>query len=237
MWSYYGAKTNLVGYYPKPRYGKIIEPFAGSARYSLKYFDRDVTLIDKYPVIIDIWNYLQSCSEKDILGLPRRLKSGDRIDEMKFDCEAQRNFYGFIIGCGAERPRMKAPDRKTTQRPNHINYNLQRVAKNLFKIKHWKFICGDYSTAPDVEATWFIDPPYQVGGAAYVMSNKKIDFNALSLWSRARKGQVIVCENTKADWMDFKPIVKQRGSLKESVEAIWTNKVTVYHNEQMKMAI
>lgn len=51
MWSYYGAKTNLVGYYPKPKYDRIIEPFAGSARYALKYFDRDILLIDKYPVM------------------------------------------------------------------------------------------------------------------------------------------------------------------------------------------
>ncbi len=235
MWSYYGAKTNLIDYYPKPRYGSIIEPFAGTARYALKYYDRDIMLIDKYPVIIEIWKWLQSCSEKDILSLPRRISSGQRLDKMQWDCDAQKNFFGFIVGCGAERPRMKAPDRKTAQRPNHVNYNLQRVAKNLFKIKHWKFICGDYTIAPDVECTWFIDPPYQVGGAAYIMSNKKIDFKYLADWSRDRKGQVIVCENTKADWMDFNPIIKQRGSLKSTTEAIWTSDVTIYGNKQLQL--
>ncbi len=59
MWSYYGAKTSIVDYYPKPKFDKIIEPFAGTARYALKYFDRDVLLVDKYDVIVKIWRWLQ----------------------------------------------------------------------------------------------------------------------------------------------------------------------------------
>lgn len=47
MFSYYGSKSKVVDLYPSPKFGKIIEPFAGSARYSLKYFDRDVLLVDK----------------------------------------------------------------------------------------------------------------------------------------------------------------------------------------------
>ena len=30
MFSYYGSKSKIVGYYPKPEHNKIIEPFAGS---------------------------------------------------------------------------------------------------------------------------------------------------------------------------------------------------------------
>ncbi len=235
MWSYYGAKTNLVNLYPPPKYSKIIEPFAGTARYALKYFDREVLLVDKYPVIVEIWKYLQSCSEKDILSLPRTLNSGEYLHAITFDCEAQKNFYGFIVGCGADRPRMKAPDRKTAQRPNHINYNLQRVAKNLFKIKHWEIQLGTFEDIPNQPATWFIDPPYEFGGEAYVMSNKKINFSELGIWCRNRGGQIIVCENTKATWMDFKPIMKQRGSLKSTTEAIWSNEKTHYDNIQQTL--
>jgi 16S rRNA G966 N2-methylase RsmD len=89
--------------------------------------------------------------------------------------------------------------------------------------------------APDVECTWFIDPPYQFGGEAYVMSSKKLDFEKLSIWIRTRNGQVIACENTKATWMNFIPIVKQRGSLKTTTEAIWTNEPTIYWNEQQSL--
>jgi site-specific DNA-adenine methylase len=237
MWSYYGAKTNLVRLYPKPKYDTIIEPFAGSARYALHYFDRSVILIDKYPVIVKIWKWLQQCSEKDILKLPRRMNETDRLENIQFDCEAARLFMGFIVGCGAQSPRNKLTARKTTDRPNHINYNLQRVAKNLFKIKHWQIIEGDYKEAPDREATWFIDPPYQFGGEVYVKSNKHISFNDLAEWSRNRKGQVIVCENTKADWMDFSPMVAQKGSTHTTTEAIWSNEKTAYDARQQKMFV
>ena len=60
MWSYYGSKTKLVDLYPPPKTDKIIEPFCGSAKYSLKYWDKQVLLIDKYSVIVDLWRWLQN---------------------------------------------------------------------------------------------------------------------------------------------------------------------------------
>lgn len=231
MWSYYGAKTNIVDLYPPPKYGTVIEPFAGSARYALKYWDREVILIDKYAALIGIWKWLQECSEKDILSLPRPGR-GDDLRNYKFDNQEQLDFMGFLVGCGAERPRFTPTERKTVHRPNHVNYNLQRIAKNLFKIRNWTITLGDYYDAPDLTATWFIDPPYQFGGQAYVMSSKKIDFPALSDWSQSRQGQVIVCENTKADWMAFKPIKEQRGSQFTTTEAMWTNLPTSYNSQQ-----
>jgi hypothetical protein len=235
MWSYYGAKTNLISLYPKPKHDRIIEPFAGTAKYSLKYFEKDVLLIDKYPVIIKIWKWLQECSPNDILKLPRKLTDQDRLDTIQFDCEEAKLLMGFVIGCGAERPRIKATYRKTIDRPNHINYNLKRIAANLFKIKHWQFIEGDYSLAPDIKATWFIDPPYKIGGHSYVHSNKHINFNELAKWCKERKGQTIVCENTKSDWLPFKKITAQRGSLFTTTEAVWCNEISPYDNYQLKL--
>ena len=51
-------------------------------------------------------------------------------------------------------------------------------------------------------STWFIDPPYTVGGFWYKFS--QIDYQHLSTWCRERKGLSIVCENNKADWLPFK---------------------------------
>ncbi len=130
MWSYYGAKTNVVDYYPAPKYGKIIEPFAGTARYSLKYFERDVLLVDKYEVVVKIWKWLQKCSPNDVLKLPR-LKSGESLNDYNFDCEEEKWLLGFLVGFGLEAPRLKATSNRTHERPNHINYSLQRIAKNL----------------------------------------------------------------------------------------------------------
>lgn len=40
------------------------------------------------------------------------------------------------------------------------NWEISRriFKENLYKIKHWQIINDDYSAAPDIEATWFIDP-------------------------------------------------------------------------------
>ena len=35
MFYYYGRKKQIAKYYPKPNFNTIIEPFAGSAAYSL----------------------------------------------------------------------------------------------------------------------------------------------------------------------------------------------------------
>lgn len=229
MWSYYGAKTNVIKYYPPPKYGRIMEPFAGSARYALEYFDREITLIDKYEDIIKIWKWLQKCSPKDILSLPSSVKHGQKLSDLKWDCEEQLLLMGFIVGCGAERPRNLVGYRKTTDRPNHVNFNLKKIAANLFKIKHWEILYGDYTESEDIIATWFIDPPYEFGGQAYVMSNRNINFKSLAEWCRNRGGQVIVCENSKATWMDFYPLKKQRGSQFSSTEVIWTNEKSSYN--------
>ena len=79
MWSYYGSKSKIINLYPPPKYGNIIEPFAGTARYALKFFDHDVLLVDKYEIVVEIWHYLQQASPNDVLGLPIT-KRGDEIE-------------------------------------------------------------------------------------------------------------------------------------------------------------
>lgn len=234
MWSYYGSKTNLVSHYPTPKHHKIIEPFAGAARYSLEHFENDILLVDKYDVIVNIWNWLKQCSPNDILTLPR-FEHGERYSDYNFDCIEQRNFVSFIHGCGDATPRNKPTKRLTVTRPNHVNFSYSRVANNLFKIKHWNIIHADYESIENTKATWFIDTPYQFGGEAYFHSNKKLDYDKLGPWCKSRMGQIIVCENTKATWLDFKPMLQQRGSLKRTTEAIWTNEKSAFDYEQQKL--
>lgn len=233
MWSYYGAKTNIVKLYPPPIYTKIIEPFAGSARYSLRYFDRDVILVDKYPVIVRIWKWLQQCSEKDIISLPR-LKYGETLNDFDI-CEEAKLLLGFIVAKGVSTPQLKATKLATSDRQNHINFSLSRISKSLFKIKHWEIKLGSYEDIDNNEATWFIDPPYQFGGEYYVKSSKKIDFNHLAIWAQERKGQVIVCENTRALWMPFKPLKTNHGIKGDRMEAIWCNMPTSYDSIQQRL--
>jgi hypothetical protein len=232
MWSYYGAKTNVVDYYPKPDNGNIIiEPFAGTARYALKYFEHDVLLVDKWNVIIDLWHYLQQCSPKEVLQTPT-FKTGQNIDDYVYEHPGQKLLAGFLMGYALTYPgRTGSPS--IDKRPNRQKLTLKNIAGQLYKIKHWKVVCSSYEDILNQHATWFIDPPYQYGGGKYRHSNRNIDFSALSNWSKSRLGQVIVCENDKANWMDFKPMCTQQGIRGANNECIWTNNHTVYRNDQL----
>ena len=106
-----------------------------------------------------------------------------------------------------------------------------RVASQVEHIRHWRVIEGDYTTAPDIEATWFIDPPYQVAGKYYKHPAKDIDFVALASWCRSREGQVMVCENEGATWLPFETFAsikksQMTGTGNVSHEVLWTNTAT-----------
>lgn len=230
MFSYYGSKSKVVDLYPSPKHDKIIEPFAGSARYGLKYFDRDVLLVDKYPVIVKIWHYLQRCSPQDILSLPEP-KAGTKINRDDFDCIEQAWLMGFMIQAGVNQPRLTV----TPMAKKHLHTQKKFIAKQLPKIRHWIIMHGTYEDIENENATWFIDPPYQYGGEYYVKSNKHINFPALAQWCQARMGQVIVCENTKADWLPFFPMRSMHGTKYATTEAIWSNHTHDFQSVQIPL--
>ena len=217
MFSYYGSKSKVVDLYPSPKFGKIIEPFAGSARYSLKYFDRDVLLVDKYDVIVKVWHYLQQASEADIMGLPEP-KYKESIEHLNLS-EGERLLMGFMVAGGIAHPQ------KIVQQFSDIPANKKAIAKQLFKIRHWVIRCGSYDEIENETACYFIDPPYQVGGQhQYKFNNRQIDYQKLGEWCKSRNGQVIVCENTKADWLPFYAMKELQGVANtDTTEAIWSN--------------
>lgn len=228
MFSYYGSKGRVVNLYPKPHYDKIIEPFAGSARYSLRFFEKEVILVDAYKVIIDLWNYLFRASKKEIMQLPN-LPAGTRFGAEDFDCLGQYYLFGYLCNQGAAYARSQVSQRGAER----FEFYQKSVANNLYKIRHWKAYHLDYQALKNEKATWFIDAPYQVGGHKYKYHN--ICFPDLKKFSLSRQGQVIVCENMNATWMDFKPMIPMRGMKKMTIEAIYSNHPTIYDNEQLKL--
>lgn len=217
MFSYYGSKSRVIKFYPRPKYHSIIEPFAGSARYSLLYFEHDITIVDKSKIICDIWNYLKSCSKSDIEKLPI-LNRGDDLRNIATLSAIEKSFLGFVVNSGTATP----SNILTKWGAESINYKLKYIANSLFKIKHWEIINDCYKNLLNIESTWFIDPPYQFGGDRYIESNKNIDFYELSNWCKSRFGQVIVCENSKADWLPFHPLKSMHGQYRKTIEVIWT---------------
>lgn len=218
MFSYYGSKASLVKHYPKPKYDTVIEYFAGSARYALRYWDKNVIISDKNEMIYRVWKYLQRCSPKDIMGLPH-LKAGERISTYKKSLTSdERDFLGFLCNAGSA-----SGSDVVSKFVGDITPALISCADQVDHIKHWTILNKTYFEVPDMEATHYLDPPYQFGGEHYMCSSKQISFQHLGKFCMNLKGQVMVCENTKATWLPFVPLVNNAGMVHKTVEAIWMN--------------
>jgi hypothetical protein len=232
MFSYYGSKSKIAHLYPPPKFETVIEPFAGSAKYALLHWKKEVILCDLSPLIVRVWKYLQQASKTDILGLPR-LKRGESLKDFELSKE-ETEFLGFVIAPGNAYPRFKMSPfgAKHAKSKNGIN-TIEYIASNLHRIKHWQVYECDYRALPNINATWFVDPPYQRAGYKYPFN--KIDYSELAQWITDRNGQTIACEQYGADWMNFKPLAKLNGTSGTTMEAIWSNMPTNYDYQQMKM--
>lgn len=203
MFSYYGSKIRIAKKYPAPLCDCIIEPFAGSAQYSLIHFEKNVILYEKYERLYNVWKYLQSASKDDILALPSIKKKGNM--RHAYLSEAENDLICFCGNRGTPKPHSTAGNYSNTE--TWWESRKKWIADNLYRIHHWEIILGDGMDAENRLATWFIDPPYQHGGWRYV--HGEIDYTKLRDWALSREGQVIVCEDSRADWMDFVPVSKQ----------------------------
>lgn len=206
MFSFYGSKSKIVKKYPSPKHYRVMEVFAGSARYSLLYFDRDITIVDMDEKVIGVWLYLQQATEKDILSLPDVPNATvlETINGFSQLLKEEKWLIGFCANGGSAMPK------KTSGRHNFNSWNRdkQRIADSLYKIKHWHIIHGSYDWTTNDTATYFVDPPYQKQGKYYRFGSSQIDYNKLGEWCLSRNGQVIVCENDGATWLPFKPLAE-----------------------------
>lgn len=227
FFSYFGSKYRLASRYPSPRYSTIIEPFAGSAGYSLLYPDKQIVLVEKWDVMFGIWSYLIRASEEEILKLPDVPAYGSALDIAGLPQEA-RWLIGFCIQSARPTPRYIHTDRSRERIGTMRTWGekrRQRIASQLKAIRHWRLIHGSYEDLePEIEgeATWFVDPPYQLQGTHY--SEHALDYNHLGRWCEGLPGQVIVCEGQDADWLPFRELtVIKTGMNRRSPEMIWTS--------------
>lgn len=218
MFYYYGRKERIFKEYPKPKHDIIIEPFAGSAAYSMNYHERNVILVEKDEKVAALWKYLIEVSPDEIMSLPLLVKGQSLNDEeFSYLTEVQKYLIGFYLNPGSAQPK-KSPGKFCAWHEK----NKIKLSKEVNKVKHWQVIHGDYTEAPNETATWYVDPPYQGnGGQYYRYGNKKFDYDSLREWIMTKNGQIIVCENTEANWMDFKPLVDIQGQKKKTTEVIF----------------
>ena len=216
MFYYFGAKHRTAHKYQPPSHDLIVEPFAGSAAYACYWMAKGAAtsalLIEKDERIVELWNRILSSTPDDIRAWPTP-DVGERTPDLMI------TLHG-----GSAALRSTAVDHVMTTRM-YINYPpmLRRMAS-------WRaafgdritVIHGDYREAPNIEATWFIDPPYQHQGHQYGQGSDAIDYGELGEWSKSRQGQTIVCEASPADWLPFRPFYSQQSTADTyNVELIW----------------
>jgi hypothetical protein len=218
---YYGSKFRTIRRYPGPVHDTVIEPCAGSAAYCTTHEPRNVILIEKNPKIAELWRYLIAATPEEIRALPAKFDGPvSRLDVP----DGAKHLIGMWCSTASTGPRQTLT-RAARRYPAYYwcAHTRDRIASQVDRIKNWRVIQGEYHTAPDVEATWFIDPPYSnAAGALYPACIR--DFSQLGTFCQSRKGQVIVCEGPQARWLPFRPLGTARsfgGACK--AEMVWTN--------------
>lgn len=230
FFSYYGGKWSIAPLYPAPLHASIVEPFAGSAGYSLRHATRAVTLIDSSPQVAGTWRYLIAATPEEIRRLPL-IEAGQPVTDLSV-CQEARWLIGWWLNKGGATPHVTLSAWAREERYARQFWGpkiRERVAQQVAAIKHWTVVEGDYRDHPNIEATWFVDPPYSSpAGRRY--PHHEIDYDALAEWCKARNGQVIACDHDGATWLPFEHLTnakatsgrhKGSGDVR-SPEGIWT---------------
>lgn len=218
---YFGSKWNLSQkYYPIPLHGCIIEPFAGSASYSTKWYDRKVMLADLNPRVVGTWDFLMRSSQSNIMGLPLNVES---VDDIKC-CQEAKWLIGWWMRHSYPEPGITGTSwyKNKTSPDNYWGSIVRaRIATQVDKIRHWKVKLCSFEQLVNVKATWFIDPPYQQSGKLYTFH--RVDYEKLGRWTKSRNGAVIACGQESDDWISFRKFAKINSVCKSMTqEMIWT---------------
>lgn len=222
MFYYYGRKKMLAGRYPEPKYDTVIEPFAGSAAYSLhgSRWKKRVILYDRSDIVGAIWPYLLTVGKDRLESLPNPAVGEDLKDHPAWDGlrEAERLLIGLHTGVG------KPSRRSKINRFSRWKPGKRYLLENLEKVQggNWEFHGEDYQCCDwNGPATWFIDPPYPKVGEVYPRVGR-LCYRELADWVLSRPGQVIVCGSADDAWLPFRLLgVTKSAGRKKSAEGVY----------------
>lgn len=226
MFYYYGRKKQIAKYYPIPELETVVEPFAGAAAYSLygNNWKKRVILVERDERVAEIWKWLiNDATSDEIRNLPI-LRTGESSSE-----------FLHIIHAATKMAFKYKTIKVTPVLERNWEISKRLMAADLYKIKHWELISGDYRLAPDIEATWFIDPPYKDSpGDGYAYGSSLIDYKGLAEWAGQRKGQVVFCEGENGDYLPFRRLLNLPGVAgKRSMERIYHRPANICSQQEL----
>ena len=231
LFKLFGSKWSASKHYPAPEYDTIVEPFAGSAGYSLRHYHKSVILAEKNEHVYNLWNWLiNDATEDDIRSIPLNLKEGMDIRELGMSDGQNLLLKNWqrtnnVGNCWTISPWGNKPGQWTES-------TRSRVAEQFQYIKHWKVYKDSKDVYNSSESTWFVDPPY----FANYKYKTTVDYEDLGRTCSNLRGQVIVCEATcpktqeNPNWLPFSSFRRTVTSRRKadnnhhSNELIWTNK-------------
>lgn len=193
LFKWFGSKWSASKHYPAPRFDRVVEPYAGSAGYALRFgAGRRVIIAERDPHLRLLWRWLISeATAAQILEIPLDLPEGLDIRAL-----------GLNIG--------QATLLKTWQRTNNVGNcwttsawgskpgqwtasTRARVAAEFSAVRSWILTdsAEDLFASPAAPATWFVDPPYQFN---YRYKTAPLAYSTLGAQLASLPGEVIVCE-------------------------------------------
>ena len=188
LFKWFGSKWNASKYYPEPIYDVIIEPFAGSAAYSLRHAEKKVWIWDADPNLQYLWYWLiHEANENKIKEIPLDGKEGQDIRSLGLS-------FGQSLLVKHWQRTNSVGDCWTFSAwhgmPGLWNANTRaRVAEEVQAIKHWNF-----APIQPIPGTWFIDPPYQFNYQYRKGLSVNYEILAQTILALPQPRQLIVCE-------------------------------------------
>ena len=236
FFSYYGAKWRGARHYGPPRRDLVIEPFAGSACYSVYWGAPRVRLYDTYDQVCIAWDWLIHCSPEDVRRVPLKFMSNEEWLALP-DGPRQVVFWNtnycrtqmgnclpewFLLYCRTGRPtgpllnsRSANPSGEGSRRlvkANSVSTMRLWDARIRERIALQKARIAGWSIEQmsyeniPLEDAYWHVDPPYQGPPGRRYKHHQIDFDHLGKWCRNLPGAVDVCENVGADWLPFEPL-------------------------------
>jgi hypothetical protein len=209
LFKWFGSKWLAAKHYPEPRNDGVLEPFAGSAGYSLRHPEKQVVLAEADPNLFALWSWLiTEATEQSIKDIPVGVPEGTDIrsiglspgQALLLKCWQRTNNVG---NCWTISPWGDKPGQWTAN-------TRARVSSEFQAIQHWKIVKDGLTLLEEGKsiegATWFIDPPYQYN---YKYLGWDFHYPDLAQLVYQLRGEAIVCEaadpksGKKPDWLPF----------------------------------